>query len=167
MKQSTLYAPANITFEADAGTVQRRFAVLSIAGAAQLKRWEKRMARIAAWFTFVWTLAFAPLANSADKPLKCDTGPLNKTYGKTEWVVYSCADNRTVVIHSASGNPAMPFYFMFFPKEKEGGYKLYGEGTGRKEATAAAYEELKVLSASDIAALIQQTKAVQKQKRND
>ncbi len=29
----------NIAFEADAGNAQRRFAVLAVPGAAQLKRW--------------------------------------------------------------------------------------------------------------------------------
>lgn len=100
------------------------------------------------------------LAIADDKALKCETGPIAKTYGKTSWVVYSCLDNRTVVIHSASGSPAMPFYFIFFPDKDKGGYRLYGEGAGKKEATAAAYEELKTLSDQEIAALITETKSV-------
>lgn len=99
-------------------------------------------------------------AFAGDKAMKCETGPLAKTYGKTSWVVYSCLDNRTVVIHSASGNPAMPFYFMFFPDKDKGGYRLYGEGTGKKDTTAAAYEELKSLSEQEITALIAETKSV-------
>ncbi len=62
-----------------------------------------------------------------------------------------------MVIVSAPGNAAMPFYFTFYPHEN--GYRLYGEGTGRKDATEAAFEELKALSEQEIAALIQQTKA--------
>ena len=120
------------------------------------------MGRLAVLVVVLYASILTPnLAMGADEPLKCDIGPIQKTYGKTQWVVYSCADGRTVVIHSAPGNPAMPFYFMFFPRED--GYRLYGEGTGRKEATAAAHEELKTFSDEDIAALITQTKSGQKQ----
>ena len=90
-------------------------------------------------------------------PLKCNIGPIAKTYGATQWQVYSCNDQRTVVILSAPGNPAAPFYFMFSPGKD--GYRLQGEGTGSKDATAAAYKELQALSAADIVALIEQTKA--------
>lgn len=109
-----------------------------------------------------WATAFVPIPAFteelvAESPsLKCDIGPVVKTYGMTQWLVYCCDDKRTVVIVSAPGNPAMPFYFTFFPYEN--GYRLSGEGTGRKDTTAAAFEELKALSERDIAALIEHTK---------
>ncbi len=108
------------------------------------------------------TVVVVPVAAAGDEPaskppsLKCDIGPVNKTYGMTHWLVYSCEDQRSVVIVSAPENPAMPFYFMFFPHEN--GYRLHGEGTGRKEATSAAFEELKALSEEDIALLIELTR---------
>ena len=104
----------------------------------------------------LWALVLVPHPTASDEPLKCDVGPITKIYGKTQWLVYSCDDNRTVVIVSAPGNPASPFYFTFFPREN--GYHLGGEGTGRKDATDAAFNELKTLSEQDIAALIEQTK---------
>jgi len=70
---------------------------------------------------------------SQRQSLKCNVGPVTKTYGSTEWLVYSCDDNHTVVIVAASGNPAMPFVFNFSPSNN--GYQLHGEGTGSKEAT--------------------------------
>lgn len=88
--------------------------------------------------------------------LKCDVGPVNKEYGKTQWLVYSCNDQRSVVFVSAPGNPAMPFYFMLSPSNS--GYQLRGEGTGRKEATAAAFGAIQALSDKDIAILIAETK---------
>src|SRR5262249_32295951 len=107
----------------------------------------------------VWAALTTPLSATAEEPklLNCDIGPATKTYGKTQWLVYSCSDARTVVIVSAPGNPAMPFSFAFYPKRN--GYQLSGEGTGRKDATDAAFEELRVLSEQDISALIEQTKA--------
>ena len=103
-------------------------------------------------------LALRPAASEEAKPLqlKCDFGPVHKTYGKTQWLVYSCDDGRTLVIVTAPGNPALPFYFMFSPHE--GGYQLSGEGTGSKATTDAAFNELQALSAPDIMALIEQTK---------
>jgi hypothetical protein len=48
------------------------------------------------------------------------------------------------------------FYFVIHPSDK--GYLIEGEGTGSKDATDAALAELKALTESDIAALIEQTK---------
>jgi hypothetical protein len=102
-------------------------------------------------------------AVSQDAPptqMKCETGPLSKSYGGAAWLVYGCNDHRSLVIVSAPGNPATPFYFLFHPQGN--GYQLEGEGTGRKEATAAAFGELKTLSERDIVALIAETEASKK-----
>lgn len=119
---------------------------------------EDCMRHLALIFTIFWTAATNSLPATAEElqPLKCDIGPVTKTYGKTQWLVYSCSDGRTVVIVSAPGNPALPFYFTLYPQGN--GYQLGGEGTGRKDATGAAFDELKALSEQDIAALIEQTK---------
>lgn len=45
---------------------------------------------------------------------------------------------------------------MFTPSTN--GHQLRGEGTGRKDATEAAYKDLAALSEQDIAALIVETK---------
>jgi hypothetical protein len=104
----------------------------------------------------VFTSAISEEAASKPQPLKCDVGPIDKTYGKTQWLVYSCDDKRSFVIVSAPGNPAMPIYFIFYPHEN--GCRLEGEGTGRKDSTKAAFDELKALSGTDIAILIEQTR---------
>ena len=87
---------------------------------------------------------------------ECNIGPVTKTYGQAQWLVYSCNDDKTLVIVSAPGNPATPFYFTFLPTDA--GHRLFGEGTGKKEATAAAFEQLKSLSEDDIANVIKETK---------
>ena len=100
--------------------------------------------------------AFA--ADTGGKPpqLDCKIGPLTKTYAKTQWLVYSCDDDRSLVVVTAPGNPAMPFYFIIFPKD--GAYKIYGEGTGDKSITDVAHDELNKLTAPDIAGLVTETK---------
>ena len=38
-------------------------------------------------------------------PLKCDMGGVPKIYGGTRWLVYGCADNRTVVVNLTTEQP--------------------------------------------------------------
>ncbi|AXQ29742.1 hypothetical protein D0B54_14135 [Solimonas sp. K1W22B-7] len=91
---------------------------------------------------------------AAAEDVACNRGPLRKTYGSTPWLVYGCTDGQTLVIVSAPGSPAMPFVFSF-AKEK-GQYHLRGEGTGSRDASQAAFDELQVFSEKEIAELIKQ-----------
>jgi hypothetical protein len=120
---------------------------------------------------FVFAMAAAAgSASGADRPSqRCDVGPLVKTFGKTDWLVYSCNNekaegNAMLVLVSAPGSPAMPF--VFFYHIKDGGYRLYGEGTGDKKATRAAVDELQQLTEDDIANLIAQTRQIQPQEKH-
>lgn len=87
--------------------------------------------------------------------LSCTSGPLHKTYGGSEWLLYACDDSRSLVVVTQEGNPAAPFYFIFYVTP-EGAMKLDGEGNGDQRASDAAFAELKVLSGSDVAALVAQ-----------
>jgi hypothetical protein len=95
-------------------------------------------------------------AAASSSQIDCKVGPVTKTYGGTKWLVYSCNDNRSLVIVSAPDSPASPFYFLF--SSENGEYHLHGEGTGDKAATDAAYKDLGTLSESDITNLIVETK---------
>jgi hypothetical protein len=113
---------------------------------------------------FIVTLLLISLATvshstlAAEAKLQCDTGPINRTYGNTPWLVYSCNDNQTVIFVSAPGNPTMPFYFSY--GKTDGKYNLSGEGTGNQDATAAAAADLKKLSETEINTLIRATKNI-------
>ena len=89
-------------------------------------------------------------------PLKCETGPVNRQYGGTEWVVYSCNDEQTMVVVSAADNPAGPFYFLL--SRHSGTYAIYGEGNGSKAASKAAGDELSQMSQATLADLLAATK---------
>lgn len=116
-----------------------------------------RIAIATLWTTICIAVpAFSDTMTAKPASLTCNIGPLTKTYGKTQWLVYSCDDGRTLVVVSAPGNPATPFVFALVPNKN--GYRVVGEGTGRKKATAAALEDLKKLSAREIKLLIEQTK---------
>lgn len=106
-------------------------------------------------------MAQAATQSEPQKPtLQCETGPLHKIYGGSPWLVYSCSDRKTLVIVSDAGNPASPFYFVFYPEGS--GYGMSGEGNGSKTASGAAFEDLKKLGTRDIAALLDQTRLVAK-----
>ena len=83
--------------------------------------------------------------------MECDVGPITKTFGKTEWLVYGCGDGRSVLVVPAPGNPTMQFYFLLSPQDEE--VEIHGEGMGSKDATEAAYKDLEKLSVEQIAAL--------------
>ena len=60
-----------------------------------------------------------------------------------------------MAIVTARGNPGLPFYFLF--AERNGAYRLSGEGTGKPEITRKAYDDLIRLSQQDIQALVKET----------
>jgi hypothetical protein len=94
----------------------------------------------------------------AAAPLQCDIGPITKVFGSVPWLLYSCDDGKSLVVVSAPGSQAAPFYFFFSPEGS--GYHLRGEGTGSKPLTDAAYKELEGLGNKDIADLVRQTIAI-------
>lgn len=102
----------------------------------------------------------AQVSGSTSPQLECNIGPIPKTFGKSQWRVYSCSDGRSVVVVSAPGSPAAPFYYMF--QATASGHHLIGEGTGNKAVTDEAYGELKGLSEQGIQDLIKQTKSVKR-----
>lgn len=96
--------------------------------------------------------AFLALPAAGREAMDCSIGPVEKTFGGTRWLVHGCSDGKSVVVLSAPGNPAMPFYFFLFASEE--GYRLHGEGAGDRAATRPAYDELSAaLSASFVGAL--------------
>jgi hypothetical protein len=122
---------------------------------AQLDRWAalRNLAIVGALIvSLLLPLTDATAEDTQSHPLKCETGPLRKEYGKTQWLVYACDDKHSLVLVSAEGNPASPFYFMFV--WKDGAYVLHGEGMGKKDATQAAYDELSQLSKESVEAIV-------------
>jgi hypothetical protein len=89
--------------------------------------------------------------------LECNIGPVTKRFGAGEWLVYACTDKKSVAIVALASNPAQPFYFFFAPNGDR--YRLIGEGTGSKEATQAAFNELSVFSVDQVLRLAEEAKA--------
>src|SRR5437868_1067158 len=66
--------------------------------------WQKggRMNKVLIILAAVTLLAAGP---SLAANLNCKAGPVLKTFGGTQWNVYGCDDNASVVIITAPGNP--------------------------------------------------------------
>jgi hypothetical protein len=103
----------------------------------------------------VGVTAISSLAAAQQQALKCEAGPVVRSYGATDWNVYGCADNRSLVFVTAEESPATPFYFLL--SAKDGSYRLTGEGTGNKALTDAAAKELSALGAQEISTLVSET----------
>jgi hypothetical protein len=91
--------------------------------------------------------------------MDCSVGPVAKTYGSQAWLVFGCADGKSVQIVSTQDSPASPAYFMF--EYRATGYGFYGQGMGDREATDAAHAELSALKKADVAALNEEVRKVE------
>ncbi|WP_420472013.1 hypothetical protein [Brevundimonas sp. FT23042] len=96
-------------------------------------------------------------ASAPPEPLQCNAGPLGRSFGGSDWLVYGCSDRATVVVVSAPGSPAMPFVFTL--SSRDAGVQVSGEGSGDASATARAFEDLKKISRQDLDALIREAEA--------
>jgi hypothetical protein len=84
-------------------------------------------------------------------------GPVNRTLGGGEWLIYGCDDGKTLVVVSEAHNAAAPFYFVLSPQGTS--HHLDSEGSGYKRASDAAGDELQRLSPGEIAALVAEARA--------
>jgi hypothetical protein len=97
----------------------------------------------------------AKAQQTSPAPMKCESGPTSRTLGGSNWLVYSCDDQASMVVVSAQGNPASPFYFFLTPSG--GTYRIMGEGTGDKKASDAAGDALSKMNPADFTALLAAT----------
>jgi len=103
------------------------------------------------------TIAMPALALDAKTPEQCITGPIEKTYGGTTWLVVSCSDGKSLVFVAKEGSKAAPFEFDLTFTGND--YDLAGHGKGDSKLTAAAYADLQKLTGKDVLELLNATKA--------
>jgi hypothetical protein len=100
------------------------------------------------------------IADPHQPSLICNAGPVKKDFGGTPWLVYGCDDQNTLVVVSAPGSAAAPFYFTLSKKGES--YGVRGEGTGSHVASDAAHKELLSLPPNSIAELLMQTQKLKR-----
>jgi len=107
----------------------------------------------------LFALAASPaFATDPAMPEQCITGPVEKNYGGTPWLVVSCSDGKSLVFVAKEGSKAAPFEFdLTFTGD---GYDLGGRGKGDQKFAGAAYADLQKLTGKDVLALLNETKAV-------
>jgi hypothetical protein len=105
----------------------------------------------------------APAAGPSEPaPLNCLSGPVERTFGGTRWLVYGCDDRESLAIKAVSDNPAAPLVFIL--SKIDGRYEVdgdrIGEGRGDLEAALAADKDIRRLDAAAVEALLRETAAV-------
>ena len=96
--------------------------------------------------------------DGVDTELTCEVGPVDRQYGGSDFSIYSCDDDKSVVAVAKPRSRAFPFYFIVSPQGGE--VRLYGEGDGDSKATRAAFKDLNEFKPADVAALVAATKAI-------
>jgi hypothetical protein len=91
----------------------------------------------------------------ADDDLKCETGPIIKTFGGTPWKVFGCNDDRHLQFVAVPNSPAGQVLFMLFFENNSWQVLEMGIMT---RASGQAEGEIRSLSEPEITALIEATK---------
>ena len=97
------------------------------------------------------TPAFAAGQSGKDKPVSCTAGPVTKIFGGTSWLVYGCADGRSVLVVSDRDSADLK-YIMLSPTRS--GVHVVSEGWGEGPGGNAAFATFKAMSAKDLGALV-------------
>ena len=102
-------------------------------------------------------VAIAQQPPPSSPSLKCDIGPISRTFGGAEWIVYSCDDHASMVVLPKGANPPLQFHFFLSPDA--GAYKIVSQGDGDRKVIDPAKDELSKFTSADFAALLAATKA--------
>jgi hypothetical protein len=95
--------------------------------------------------------------DGVDLELTCEIGPVDRSYGGSDFSLYSCDDGKSLVAVAKPGSKAYPFFFIVSPDR--GQVKLYGEGDGDEDATHAAFADLNEVTPAEVAAIVKATKS--------
>ena len=109
---------------------------------------------------FLISLCLMPQLSNASETVNCLIGPIQFELGGGEWQVTSCDDGRSLVFATVAGNPAMPFVFIVLRDGEKA--QVNGEGNGSKEASSAAFEQIKSMTEAQFDALVEVTKLVKR-----
>lgn len=91
---------------------------------------------------------------SLAKPADCETGPISKTYGGSEWLVYGCHGN--LRLFSAPDSKAGSAMILVEWKSARQHYELSGLAAINRDQVKLALDDLRQLSESDVRALLEE-----------
>ena len=88
--------------------------------------------------------------------IRCETGPIQRTFGGTDWLVSECDDGSLQLV-TAPQNPAAPYSFTFWRAGDT--YELLFFGRPRGRVARAAYRDLLSLDTAKINELLREVRA--------
>ncbi|MGH6613021.1 hypothetical protein [Sphingomonas sp.] len=103
----------------------------------------------------------APAPAPQGEPMACTIGPVERSFGGSDWAVFACSDGKSAVVLSKPGSPAAPFFFAIQPRP-DGHFDIAGEGTGNKALSEAAGNALRNLGKAGLAQLVADARAAAK-----
>ena len=111
------------------------------------------------WQLLTVVMAFSSVASGqapdpAAAPISCTIGPLTKTIGGNSWLVYACADGKSIAVVSTPNVAPDWFYFIVAPKGH--GYAVGGQVNADKKLSKPVFDELSAMSPDAVAALYQE-----------
>jgi hypothetical protein len=110
------------------------------------------------WIVAGWLLAASPCLVAAEPIvqatiMRCDGGPITKTFGKADWLVMACGDGSLMLQPAPVNGASHPFTYR--PNE----VNPFVEGRFQDERAKAAYKELMKLTTEQYNALVKEVRA--------
>jgi hypothetical protein len=103
------------------------------------------------------TVVSGQVPDQTAAPVSCMIGPLTRTIGGNSWLVYACADGKSIAVVSTPEVAPNWFYFVVAPRGDD--YAVSGEINGDKSLSKPVFDELSALSPDAVAALYQEVRA--------
>ena len=110
----------------------------------------------------VLALLLAPpsaVATGPETPLACESGPVQREFGKATWNIYACADGKSIVVVPLAAMDGEFGYFFVTPNGEE--IVVAGEGWGQETPFHPAFQQLKQFTVVELEALVKSAKAVE------
>ena len=106
----------------------------------------------------VLILALASLRVEAAEPaesavLACEAGPVQREFDASAWDIYGCSDGKSVVVVPLTATNGDFGYFFVTPEGQE--VTVAGEGWGQDSSFQPVFEQLKRVTAPELAAIFQ------------
>ena len=111
---------------------------------------------------FALVLGLAPLSIAAAGPaeqaaLACEIGPVQREFGASTWNIYACSDGKSIVVVPLAAIDGKFGYFFVTPNDQ--GVVVVGEGWGQDTLFQPVFQQLKQVTAVELAAIVQSAKA--------
>jgi hypothetical protein len=98
-------------------------------------------------------------ASNKPAPMACEIGPIERFFAGVQWLVLGCDDGVSLVFVTGPDSPRdLSYYFVVF--EKDGAYRVRGEGNGDRALTKPAYDAIIAMEEADLRALHAEASAV-------